>query len=735
MLVLEDRHAMKRRLVLALFGTTLIALGAYSVGWVMLWADLSAQERALFSGLLEPRLPLLIIMAAGAAFFCALPVRGLFRRYVENAHRMVEDIGLLLSQPERRLQTIGSSDLQAIAGAINELADRRQALETDVEARIGEAMRAVEDERNRLAALMSELTQSVVVCNLDGRILLYNSRARLQFRLISEAPGTGGGEILGLGRSIYAVFERELIAYALESIRHRLGRESEQPVAQFVTTTRSGQLLRVQMAPVLSSEGKEGEAAERVVTGYVMMLDNITVMFDKESKRDAMLQSLTEGTRAGLASIRAAAEMMVDIPDMEAEQRERFLAIIRDESQKMSAHLGEVSNSFADALKGRWPLEEMRGADLISACARRIESVLSIPVRRDVDCIDETVWIKVDSFSIMQAFAYLSSRLADEYGVREVRFRLSYEARLAHLDLCWVGAAMSTETVMSWELDPMRFAGEVSPLTVREVIDRCDGEVWFQRERVSHLAFFRFALPLAQVRANDVAAKSEAYLRADSRPDYYDFDLFQSIERSHALDDRKLVELSYTVFDTETTGLNPRQGDEIIQIGASRIVNNKLLRSEFFEQLIDPERELSAASTAIHGISPDMLAGQPVIGKVLPAFHAFASETVLVAHNAAFDMRFLQLKEAATGCRFDHPVLDTLLLSAVIHPNQESHRLEAIAERFGIPIIGRHTAMGDAIVTGEVFLRMIPLLAEMGIVTLRQAIEASQKTYYARVDY
>lgn len=730
---------MKRRLILALAGASLVALAAYALGWVMLWADLSASEREQFYRIVEPRLPLLVIMAAAAAFFCALPVRSLFRRYVENAHRMVEDIGLLLSQPERRLQTAGSSDLQAIAGAINELAERRQALETDVEARIGQAMRALEDERNRLAALMSELTQSVVVCNLDGRILLYNSRARLQFRVISDAPNAAsGGEILGLGRSIYAVFERELIAYALESIRHRLNRQSEQPVAQFVTTTRSGQLLRVQMAPVLTSarnEGDQSECAERSITGYVMMLDNITVMFDKESKRDALLQTLTEGTRAGVASIRAAAEMMIDVPEMEGAQRDRFLAVIRDESQKMSGRLAEVSNSFADALKARWPLEEMRGADLISACARRIESGLSIAVRRDAECIDDAVWVKVDSFSIMQALAYLSSRLVDEYGVREVRFRLSYEARLAHLDLCWVGAAMSTETVMSWELDPMNFAGELSPLTVREVIDRCDGEVWFQRERASHLAFFRFALPLAQLRASEAAAKNDAYLRADSRPDYYDFDLFQSFERSHALDERKLSELSYTVFDTETTGLNPRQGDEIIQIGASRIVNSKLLRNEYFDQLIDPERHLSAASTAIHGITPEMLVGQPVIGKVLPAFHAFAAETVLVAHNAAFDMRFLQLKEAATGCRFDHPVLDTLLLSAVIHPHQESHRLEAIAERFGIPIIGRHTAMGDAIVTGEVFLRMIPLLAEMGIVTLRQAIEASQKTYYARVDY
>ena len=727
---------MKRRLILVLLVSSLIALIIYGSSWVLLWADLSAQEREVLFQLVEPRLPLIIMVGLVATFLSGLPLRELFRRYVEHANRMVEDIGLLLSQPGRRLEVNGSKDLQAIASAINELADRREALEVDVEAKINAAMRAVEDERNRLAALMSELTQSVVVCNLDGRILLYNNKARLQFRTISSAAGvTGGGEILGLGRSVYAVFERQLIAHALESIRHRLDRQSDQPTAQFVTTTRSGQLLRVQMAPVLSITTGEDGKTERAISGYVMMLDNITVMFEKESKRDAMLQSLTEGTRAGLASIRAAAEMMVDIPDMEAEQRERFLSVIRDESQRMSASLAEVSGSFADALKGRWPLEEMRGADLIAACVRRIESVMEVGIRRDAELIDETVWIKVDSFSIMQALAYLSSRLVDEYEVREVRFRLSHEGRLAHLDLCWVGTTMSTETVMNWELDPMNFAGQTSPLTVREVIERCDGEIWFSRERASHLSFFRFALPLAQIRAKESTESAGTYMRADSRPDYYDFDLFRSIERSHALDDRTLAELSFTVFDTETTGLNPRQGDEIIHIGASRIVNNKLLRSEFFDQLIDPQRELSAASTAIHGITPEMLEGQPLISTVLPAFFSFAADTVLVAHNAAFDMRFLQIKEEATGCRFDHPVLDTLLLSAVIHPNQESHRLEAIAERFGIPIIGRHTAMGDAIVTGEVFLRMIPLLADMGIVTLRQAIEASQKTYYARVDY
>jgi DNA polymerase-3 subunit epsilon len=91
--------------------------------------------------------------------------------------------------------------------------------------------------------------------------------------------------------------------------------------------------------------------------------------------------------------------------------------------------------------------------------------------------------------------------------------------------------------------------------------------------------------------------------------------------------------------------------------------------------------------------------------------------------------------EARTGVAFKQPVLDTLLLSQVIHPHQPEHSLEAIAARLGVPVIGRHTALGDAIVTGEVFLRMIPVLAEKGIVTLKDARDAAQQTLYARIRY
>jgi DNA polymerase-3 subunit epsilon len=296
----------------------------------------------------------------------------------------------------------------------------------------------------------------------------------------------------------------------------------------------------------------------------------------------------------------------------------------------------------------------------------------------------------------LQALAYLAGRLADEHDVDAVRLRLQAAGMRARLDLVWAGGAMSTETVMNWQMDPMRSGEDATPLTLRDVVERHGGEFWFERERTRHEAFFRFLLPRSDSEGRPEAAPAAG---GDGRPEFYDFDLFQTSAQARAFDERDLAELSYTVFDTETTGLNPSEGDEILQIGALRIVNGRLLRHESFEQLVDPRRSLDPASAAIHCIRPEALAGQPTILEVLPVFHAFARDTVLVAHNAAFDMRFLQLKEAASGIRFDQPVLDTLLLSAWLQPNQESHRLEAIAERMGVAVTGRHTALGDA--TGD----------------------------------
>lgn len=661
-------------------------------------------------------LGLLSLIASTAA------VRALFARYVLAPLRLAEETGTLVADSKRRLTANGSGELRALAAAINELANSRAALEEDVAGQVRQAQSSLAAEKNRLAALMSELHQSVIVCNLDGRILLYNHRARAEV----------GAELLGLGRSIHAIFDRQLIAHALDSVGRRLGQQ-QAPTAEFITATAGGRLLRVHLAPVPGAALEADGAAEHAgpsIGGFVLILDDITATFEQEARRDAVMHALTEGLRGPLGSIRAAAEMLAEYTDMGPEERGRFLQVIRAEAEALSQRLEVASSDYAGTLKTRWPLEVVRGADVVSAALQRIAERTGMVAKAEE--LDPGLWIKVDSFSLLQALTYLATRLRDEYEVREVRLSLSRGPRHVHLDLIWSGTAMSTETVMTWELDTMRGSGEASSLSVREVIERCNGEMWFERQRAAHRAFFRLLLPVVEP-GNE--ALEPAQPRDAERPEFYDFDLFHWSEGGHALDDRLLAELSYTVFDTETTGLQPSAGDEIIQIGATRIVNRRLLRQECFEQLVDPQRPLPEASIAIHGIRPAMLAGQPYIDAVLPAFHAFCADTVLVAHNAAFDMRFLQLKEASSGVRFEQPVLDTLLLSAVLHPHQESHRLEAIAERLGIVIGERHTAMGDALVTAEVFLKMIPLLADKGIHTLRQAREAAERTYYARLRY
>jgi DNA polymerase-3 subunit epsilon len=729
----------RARFAIAVVVLGLLMTGPFVLTAILIWLSAEPSEQQLLAQLIVPRLPLGALMTIMGFAVGVAVVRNLFRQYVKGLLRMAEQQHLMLNaNRDFRIEEKGPPEVRALARTANALAQQRDELLQDVEAQIARAKQSVEEEKNRLAALMAELTQSVVVCNLDGRILLYNSRARQQFRAMSDAPQVaGGGELIGLGRSIYAVFDRNLVAHALETIQHRLRRGGGQAVANFVTTGGAGQLLRVQMAPVLSgmagdnagASGGGDDEAERTMTGFILMLDNITRNFENESRRDQMLHTLTEGNRAALANVRAAAEML-DFPDLDEDLRKRFRSVIRDEVQAMSERLDATATQFADALKARWPLEEMLGIDLVAAAQRRIEARLKVPTK--LEEVDETLWVKVDSFSLLQALLYLVSRLSDEFEVREVRFRLAGAGRLVHLDLIWSGQAMSTETVMSWELEAMNFAGESSPLSVRDVIERHGGEMWLEREKVRHRAFFRIVLPAADPQEQLDAG---LFKKVEGRPEYYDFDLFKWSEKSRALEDRLLSELTYTVFDTETTGLNPSQGDEIIQIGATRIVNGKLLRQESFEQLVDPRRRLAPESIPIHGIQPEMLVGQPTIDKVLPAFHAFAADTVLIAHNAAFDMRFLQLKEKQTGLVFDQPVLDTLLLSAVLHPNQESHRLDAIAERLNLTIVGRHTALGDAIVTAEVFIKMIPLLAEKGIRTLREAREAAEKSYYARIKY
>ena len=716
----------KHRFIIAVIVLGLLMTGPFVVTSALVWLDMREAERNMLTELLLSRLPVGTMMTLFGFVIGVLVLHKLFKHYVEGLLRMAETLRLMLGANRNfRVTPEGPPEVQQLAQAANDLAQQRDALMDDVDSQIARAKASVEEEKNRLAALMSELAQAVVVCNLDGRILLYNNRARLQFKALAQGPtSVAGGALIGLGRSIFSILEKSQIEHAREVIDQRLA-GGKLPISTFTTTTRGGQLLRIQMVPVLAASV---DNAARALTGYVLTVENITRSIEEEERRDRALHTLSQGSRSAIGNIRAAVANLIDYPDMEPELRERFLRVIDDEVAKRSLVIDQTMSQFSDSLKTRWPLEDILGIDIIAAAQRRIDDKLKLPTKTEE--VDASLWIKADSFSLVFALVCLASKLQDHYEPRELRFRLSTNGKLAYLDLIWAGPAMSSETFYTWEMESMQVGSDTTPLTLRDVIDRHGGEIWYEREKAAHRAFFRFVLPVSTPEAEQVVEERHV----TGRPEYYDFDLFKFEDKSIDLD-RKLSDLTYTVFDTETTGLEPSNGDEIIQVGAARIVNGRLLRQETFDQLVDPEIPLKPEGIPIHGITEDMVRGQPNIDLVLPAFHEFCEDTVLIAHNAAFDMRFLQLKEERTGIRFTQPVLDTLLLSAVVHPNQESHKLDVILERLGITIGTRHNALEDALATGEVFLKLVKLLEDQGIVTVRQALEASEKTYFARVKY
>jgi DNA polymerase-3 subunit epsilon len=203
-----------------------------------------------------------------------------------------------------------------------------------------------------------------------------------------------------------------------------------------------------------------------------------------------------------------------------------------------------------------------------------------------------------------------------------------------------------------------------------------------------------------------------------SRPLTFDFGITEQLaDKEHA--STKLTDLCFVVFDTETTGLSTKN-DDVIQIGAMRIINGKKVNGEIFNHYVDPKRPIPPASTKIHGITDDMVNGAPLLPEVINNFHKFCKNAVLIAHNAPFDLAFLKREQSET-LQFNHPVLDTVLLSAIIYGQTNSHTLDALAERLNVQIEkkARHTALGDAIATADIFLKLLPILEAKGIVTLK----------------
>ena len=693
-----------------------VIFGSFAASYL----NLAAEERAVIETLYDKLIPFPFIGSIILVAFIGSMVSLIFRYYVIPVLRMAEQTRLITAaNPDFRISVDGAREMIMLANIINESADAFQKLQSEVDNKISHSNRALKRERNRLAALMSELPYGVVVCNRDGKILLYNRRAQ---EMLQETESNQKGGPVGLGRSIFSCLERDPLVHALEVMNHASALDQVKPALGLMTKLCGNRFIRVNMAAVTDEC-----ATGRQLSGFVLSLEDITGEIDADSERDKLLQSMVDAVQNSLGKLHKGVNTICEMPDTRDEACSLHRNAIAQVTGDLKEHLALARKLYSEHRHAYGNQENVVADTLMKLIAKNLYERFAMKTETHVN---QTLWLKIDSYAMVQALTTLAGLLNAEYSIASISLEIaSSDNSLATLSLKWAEQKVPSQAIQDWQKAPLFMDKDGSADSPATVVAEHGGAITIAKSSTIFCSGVSLTLPTA-------LAEEPANLQSPvlPRPVSYEFDLFHQ-PGQEALGKVSLRNLSYVAFDTETTGLNPSTGDEIIQIGAVRIVNSRLLHNECIDQLVNPQRPVPISSVKVHGIDPDLLPSQPTITEVLPDFHAFSIDSVLVAHNAAFDMRFLQLKEEKTGLHFDNPVLDTLLLSSIVHPNQEGHSLDAIAERFNLTIVGRHTALGDALVTAEILLKLIPLLKAQGVHTLEEALIASSQSPFAKMKY
>jgi len=185
----------------------------------------------------------------------------------------------------------------------------------------------------------------------------------------------------------------------------------------------------------------------------------------------------------------------------------------------------------------------------------------------------------------------------------------------------------------------------------------------------------------------------------------------------------ELDDATYVIFDMETTGLSAVY-NTIIEIGAVKIKNGTVI--DRFETFVDPKETISNKITEITGITNEMVQGAPELREVLPRFKAFMEDSILVAHNARFDLGFLNMGLKKIGDQeVTNPVIDTVELARFLYPKMKNYKLNTLCKAFNIELVDHHQALNDAEATGYLLWKMVKDLIERKIDNL---IDINQHT-------
>lgn len=185
-------------------------------------------------------------------------------------------------------------------------------------------------------------------------------------------------------------------------------------------------------------------------------------------------------------------------------------------------------------------------------------------------------------------------------------------------------------------------------------------------------------------------------------------------------DSRNLFETDYVVFDLETTGAKAPPC-RITEIGAFRVKGGKI--TEEFQTLVNPETPIPIFISQLTGITDSMVKNAPTFREVADKFLDFIGDSVLVAHNAPFDMRFLnhEIGKIYTDYRVGNPHLCTVKLSRKLNRNVLNHRLKTLAEYYSVSLVNHHRASDDARATAHIFVNLLNEMQILGIKDLASA--------------